>query len=368
VPHILYILPYLEQGGTEKQALSLIKHFQHDNKVSLLAPDGASADQFKSQDIDYYAFPRLEQNLVGGIAQFRRGIQAINRSKPVDLVHVHAAHELILLTKLFLPRVPILFTVHGYHGDQSMVSYQLACWFVNWSAEASIAVCEAEQDILSKLGIDRSKLNLIYNGVDRPQLSAEKSQAFAHRFGLDRSEQIIIGTAARLTEAKGLTYLIQAFANLAKSNLRLRLVLAGSGELEHELKELARSLGMIDRIIFAGYVNDLPNLIELFDIFVLPSLQEACSLACVEAMAQHKAVIGTKVGGIPEQVIDGETGYSIEPKDVAALTLRLKHLIEDRELATQFGQNGYQKYKRDFTTEIMLTKTSKLYEKLIGLR
>lgn len=363
MPHILYILPYLERGGTEKQALSLIEHFQHHYQVSLLAPDGATAHKFKAQNINFHSFPRLEQNFLAGISQFRRGIEAIKRSRPIDLVHVHAAHELILLVKLFLPHVPIVFTVHGYHGEQSMVSYQLACWFSNWSADRVIAVCQAEFEILTKLGLNRSKLYRIYNGVDQPDLNPAKSQALAQKFSLNPSEQIIIGAAARLTEAKGLTYLIQAFAKL--DNPRLRLVLAGSGELEQELKQLALSLEVSDRVIFTGYVDDLPNLMELFHIFVLPSLQEACSLACVEAMAQQKAVIGTRVGGIAEQVMDGETGYVIEAKDVDTLAARLNSLIDNQELVKQFGKNGYQKYKQDFTTATMLTETTKLYESLI---
>jgi L-malate glycosyltransferase len=363
--HILYILPYLEQGGTEKQALSLIEYFKQDYQVSLLAPSGKSVDSFKSQNINYHHFSRLERNLCKGIAEFRVGIQAIAQVQPIDLIHVHAAHELIPLAKLFSPRTPIVFTVHGYHGVESAIGYRLAAWFSNWWADAAIAVCQAEKDILMRMGISRSKLNLIYNGVDEPRLQYDRCRQFAERFQLHPQEQIIIGTAARLTEAKGLQYLIKAFAKLAVQNPHLRLVIAGSGELDLKLKLLTETLGIEDRVIFTGYIETLAELIALFHIFVLPSLQEACSLACVEAMAQSKAVIGTRVGGIAEQVIDGETGFTVAAKDVDGLAERLQCLIENRELAQQFGDRGYARYRRNFATTAMFEKTGAVYNRLL---
>ena len=363
--HILYILPYLEQGGTEKQALSLIEYFKKDYQVSLLAPCGKSLDRFKSQNINIYHFSRLEQNILKGIFEFRAGIRAIAAARPIDLIHVHAAHELIPLAKLFSPRSPIVFTVHGYHGVGSAISYRLAAWFSNWWADAAIAVCQAEKDILMRMGIVHAKINLIYNGVDEPKLGYDRCQQLADRFQLHPQEQIIIGTAARLTEAKGLQYLIQAFAKLSIQNSRLRLVIAGSGELDRTLKQLTETLGIAEQVVFTGYIEILPELIELFHIFVLPSLQEACSLACVEAMAQSKAIIGTKVGGITEQVIDGETGFTVAAKDVDGLADRLQCLIENGELAKQFGDRGYVRYRQNFATTAMLEKTGAIYNGLL---
>ena len=363
--HILYILPYLELGGTEKQALSLIEYFKKDYQVSLLAPCGKSLNRFKSQNINIYHFSRFERNLWKGLVEFWAGIRAIAQAHPIDLVHVHAAHELIPLAKLFSPRSPIVFTVHGYHGVGSAIGYRLAAWFSNWWADAAIAVCQAEKDILMAMGIAQSKLNLIYNGVDEPRLQYDRCQQIADRFQLHPQEQIIIGTAARLTEAKGLQYLIQAFAKLSVQNPQLRLVIAGSGELDRTLKQLTETLGIAEQVVFTGYIETLPELIELFHIFVLPSLQEACSLACVEAMAQSKAIIGTKVGGITEQVIDGKTGFTVAAKDVDGLADRLQCLIENRELAKQFGDRGYARYRQNFATVSMLDKTATLYDRLL---
>ncbi|MBD2148907.1 glycosyltransferase family 4 protein [Pseudanabaena sp. FACHB-1277] len=368
--HLLFILPYLNQGGTEKQALSLIEGLGDRYKISLLAPDGKGAPQFRCLPILQREFTRLEFNFFKGLPELIKGIKEINQEQAIDLIHVHAAHELMIPVKLVLKKVPIIFTVHGYHGDSAKISYQLSCWFSNLFASQVISVCEAEYLILKELGLNAKKLNLIYNGVKEPSLDANKSIEFAQRFNLDPAKQIILGTAARLNEAKGLTYLLKAFAALTPSpngggEQELRLVIAGTGDLETSLKQEAQDLGISDRVIFAGYIDDLPNLMQLFDIFTLPSLQEPFGLVCAEAMSQRKPVVVTNVGGLAEQVSDHETGFIVPPRDPEQLALKLRQLIDNAELRDRFAQNGYDRYCQIFSSETMLNKTATLYEQYL---
>ena len=370
--HILVILPYLNQGGTEKQALSLIEGLGDRYKISLLAPDGKGASKFKALPILQREFTRWDFNFFKGLPELIAGIKEIQKEQAIDLVHVHGAHELMLPVRWVLRKVPIIFTVHGYHGDGAQFSYQMSCWFSNWLATEVISVCEAEYNLLRELGLNEKKLHLIYNGVKEPILDPTKSMELAERFHHNPETQLILGTAARLNEAKGLTYLLKAFAALTPSpsptgrgEKELRLVIAGTGELEASLKQEAQDLGISDRVIFTGYLDDLPNLMQLFDIFVLPSLQEACSLACAEAMSQAKPVVGTCVGGIAEQVSDRQTGFIVMPRDPDDLAAKLAELINDRELRDRFAKSGYARYRELFSSEIMLTKTSNLYNSLI---
>jgi glycosyltransferase involved in cell wall biosynthesis len=370
--HILFILPYLNQGGTEKQALSLIEGLGDRYKISLLAPDGKGASKFKALPILQREFTRWDFNFFKGLPELIAGIKEIQKEQAIDLVHVHGAHELMLPVRWVLRKVQIIFTVHGYHGEGAQFSYQMSCWFSNWLATQVISVCEAEYNLLRELGLNEKKLHLIYNGVKEPILDPTKSMELAERFHLNPETQIILGTAARLNEAKGLTYLLKAFAGRTPSpsptgrgEKELRLVIAGTGELEASLKQEAQDLGISDRVVFTGYLDDLPNLMQLFDIFVLPSLQEACSLACAEAMSQAKPVVGTCVGGIAEQVSDRQTGFIVMPRNPDDLAAKLAELINDRELRDRFAESGYVRYRELFSSEIMLTKTSNLYNFLI---
>lgn len=363
--HLVYILPYLNQGGTEKQALSLISGYQHRYQITLLAPTGKGLPPFLEQDLIYSEFTAWERNFLKGLQELIAGIKAAQARQSIDLIHVHGAHELMIPVRLLFPHLPIVFTVHGYHGASSEISYRLACLFANWWATRVIAVCQAESDILLKLGMKPAKLQLIYNGVSTPTIDPTQVAALAKQFNLDPTTQTIIGTAARLSEAKGLTYLLQAFARVAASKPHLRLVIAGVGDLEQQLKQQSEDLGIRTQTIFAGYVNNLPQLMSLFNFFVLPSLQEACSLACAEAMSQQKAVIGTTVGGIVEQVADGKTGFLIPPQDVDSLAEKLAYLIDRPELVDEFAQNGRQRYEKYFAVDQMLIHTEDLYLNLL---
>ncbi|HBC40488.1 MAG TPA: glycosyltransferase family 1 protein [Pseudanabaena sp.] len=365
--HILFILPYLNQGGTEKQAFSLIEGLRDHYKISLLAPDGKGAPQFRALPISQREFTRWDFNFFKGLPELIAGIREIQREQAIDIVHVHGAHELMLPVRLVLGKVPIIFTVHGYHGDSAQFSYQMSCWFSNLLANQVISVCEAEYNLLKELGLNTQKLHLIYNGVKEPVINADKSLELAKKFNLDPANQLILGTAARLNEAKGLTYLLKAFAALAPSpspigrgGKDLRLVIAGTGDLEASLKQEAQDLDIGDRVIFTGYLDDLPNLMQLFDIFVLPSLQEPFGLVCAEAMSQSKPVVVTKVGGLVEQVIDRQTGFIVMPRDPDSLAKSLAELIADQELRDRFSKNGYTRYRQMFSSEIMLKKTANL--------
>lgn len=364
--HLVYILPYLNLGGTERQALSLIKDCQQRYRVSLLAPTGKGLPPFLEQQLDYCEFTAWERNFFRGLRELIAGIKAAQKCQSIDLIHVHGAHELMIPVRLLFPNLPIVFTVHGYHGASADVSYRLACLFANLWATKVISVCQTEYDILVKFGINPAKLEMIYNGVPTPILDRSKVTSLAERFNLDPATQTIIGTAARLSEAKGLTYLLQAFARVAQDKPNLRLVIAGVGELEQPLKQQSQELEIADRTIFAGYIDDLPELMSLFNFFVLPSLQEACSLACAEAMAQQKAAIGTTIGGIVEQIADGKTGFLIPPKDVETLAEKMQYLLDRPELVDEFARNGRQRYEEYFALNRMLIKTENLYSQILN--
>jgi L-malate glycosyltransferase len=364
--HILYVLPYMNLGGTEKQAFSLMNNLQQRYHISLLAPDGLGAEPFRQAGFEYREFPRLEQNLLGGLWQFRQSLLAIHHWRAIDSVHVHGAHELTLLVKLFLPGIPVIFTVHGYHGEQSRVSYRLAAIFCNWFADQVIVVSQSELELLGSHNLQVAKTTLIYNGVAEPQIDRVRMTQFAEKFSLATLPLQVIGTAARLSEAKGLKYLILAVAMLIKRHPQLKLVIAGQGELEAELRQTVLDLDLADHVVFVGYVADLQNLLCLMQVFVLPSIQEPFGLVCAEAMSMGKPIVGTNVGGIPEQVIHGKTGFIVPPKDPRALADSIDRLISDPALLANFGRRGYEQYQEKFALPGMLRDTIDIYEEVMA--
>lgn len=363
--HILYVLPYMNLGGTEKQAFSLMSSLQQQYDISLLAPDGLGAKPFREAGFHYAEFSRLELNFLVGIKQFRRSLLAIHRQRSIDVIHVHGAHELILLVKLFLPRVPVIFTVHGYHGRQSSVSYRLAAVFGNCFAKQVIAVSQSELQLLKTHRLQVKKTNLIYNGVAENKPDMARIAQLVEQFSLNLATQITIGTAARLSEAKGLRYLILAVAQLVDRHPNIILIIAGEGELEAELRQLVLDLQISQNVVFVGYIADLQNLLHLMRIFILPSIQEPFGLVCAEAMSLSKPIVGTNVGGIPEQVVHGVTGFIVPPGDPAALADSIDQLLSQPSLLSSCGQRGYERYQEKFALSGMLQDTINVYEKVL---
>ncbi|PJC62102.1 MAG: glycosyltransferase family 4 protein [Flavobacteriales bacterium CG_4_9_14_0_2_um_filter_32_27] len=185
-------------------------------------------------------------------------------------------------------------------------------------------------------------------------------------------EIIRIGTIRTLSEKYGIEYLIRAFANLYHEFPHLHLDIVGDGPLMSFLKNLTIELGVADRIIFHGYVNqntDFDKYIELFnsfEIFTILSIldSETFGVAAVEASACGKPVIATNVGGLPEVIDDGITGLIVAPKNVAEITQAIKKLVISKTLRTQLGQNGRKKVEEKYNWETNVKNMIHIYEQL----
>ena len=355
---ILYIIPYLSIGGTEKHLLDLVNGFQDQYQLFLLAPPGETLEQFTNCRIVYYPFPRLDQNPGQGLKQFFRHIKQITRENRIDLIHIHGAPELMLLTRMAVRKIPIIFTVHGFHGEMKSFDYWLCARFCNRFAAKVIAVAKAEEKILLEKGIRPVLIRTILNGVPDPlKLTFSKPEPLRNLL----PERLLVGAIARLETTKGIHFLIQAFAAVAPQFPNLHLVIVGTGGKEPELREQAVQTGLNDRITFTGYQSNVHDYLHYFTIFVIPSLHEAHPLVLMEGMGHGKPVITTTVGGIPEVIDNGENGLLIPPAESGALADALKRLLNDGELVKKIGKKARESYEKEFTVERMLAETRKIY-------
>ena len=126
VPGVIMILPYMEAGGTERHALHLVRGLLRDYRVGLLSPDGPMLDRFLELGVAHRAFPRLEQDPLGGLRAFRRGLRALLDQVPAGVIHVHAAPELAVLTRTVHRSIPVVLTTHGFAVANPEANYRLA--------------------------------------------------------------------------------------------------------------------------------------------------------------------------------------------------------------------------------------------------
>lgn len=163
-----------------------------------------------------------------------------------------------------------------------------------------------------------------------------------------RPGEILIGNAGRLTPQKGQKLLIDIAARLKSQPVPFRVLIAGVGEIEEELKAYARERGAEDVVQFLGFCRDMKSFHETVDIFALTSLWEGFCYVQVEAMTLRRPVVAWNVSSIPEVVIDGETGYLCPVKDVDAFAARLLELMQDEGLRRRLGENGRERVVKHF--------------------
>jgi glycosyltransferase involved in cell wall biosynthesis len=207
---------------------------------------------------------------------------------------------------------------------------------------------------------------LVPNGVSDATLAWSADRAAVRR-GLDLPpEAPVVGALSRLAWKKGLRHLVEAAPRLLESVPDAHVLIAGDGELRAELERQARSLGVASRVRFLGTRRDPLDLLAAFDVFVLPSVVEGMSNAVLEAMARALPVVATDVGGNPEIVGDGETGFIVPPADPAALAAALGKLLQAPELAREMGAAGRRRVEQRYRVGHMVAAVERLYDELLG--
>jgi glycosyltransferase involved in cell wall biosynthesis len=218
-----------------------------------------------------------------------------------------------------------------------------------------IVVSRAIGSVVESGGLDADRIRLVYEAVrDRPPVSGGREALAALGVPPDVP---VIGNVAALTGHKDHATLIEAMARLRALVPDARLVIAGEGELRPTLEALARVRGLHDRVLFAGFRDDLDRLLPAFSAFCLSSHLEGLGTSLLDAMAFGLPVVATAAGGIPEAVEDGTTGCLVPPGDPGALAEALAALLRDETRRRALGAAGRRRFEERFTVDRMVEET-----------
>jgi glycosyltransferase involved in cell wall biosynthesis len=222
------------------------------------------------------------------------------------------------------------------------------------------------QNLKDQLGrfpwLKPDKIKVIHNGIDLSSFEFDikkQREKLFQRHNLD-PKITLIGVSARLVQAKGHRYLLQALPEIIKVHPDIRLFIAGDGSEKEDLKELTKKLDLDNYVIFAGYIKEIFETMAGFDLLVLPSIIEPFGLVLAEGMALKKPILATRVGGIPEVVQDQKTGILVPPGDPHSLALAIISLLKDKNLAFLLGEKGRKRVEKLFTIEKMIDKIEAL--------
>jgi glycosyltransferase involved in cell wall biosynthesis len=234
--------------------------------------------------------------------------------------------------------------------------------FLSRFCDAVVTPSEADRQAWERVvGVAPRKLRLVRNGVAKP---APQPASLRRELGLSE-DAIVIGNVGRLEPEKGFDLLVRAFALVANRYPQARLILVGDGSQRAALEALSHDLGVADRCLLTGYRHAASGLMGEFDIFASASRNEGLPLALIEAMSAGRPVVATAVGGVPEVVVDGATGFLVPGGDIALFGEQLGRLIDDADLRNRMGQNGQARYQALFTVERMVSEIEAIYMDLL---
>ncbi len=363
-PRIVHLLPCLYLGGAEQHVLRLVKAMSSTHEFALVAPDGPGQILFDPAVVPRRAFRRLEFDALTGFSSVRRALAAEAAARPIDIVHVHIESALLYFARAVLPTVPRIYTGHGIVG-MAAAKYWITSRVINRWADLTCLVSAHDLDRFRKSGADVGRLRLIPNGVDAPVSSEAGRAAMARRLGL-REGDAVVGALSRLEPEKGIDVLVDAAAELAARVPSLRVVIAGSGSQETKLRQRIAARGLGDRVSLVGFVSEVGDFLSCLDVYVQPSRSESSPLSVVEAMAMSLPVVASRVGGVPEQVGQRQTGLLVPPDDPKALAEAIEAILADAALRRQMGVAAQQKHAAHFSLRTMVDGMSAIYDEAMA--
>ena len=239
--------------------------------------------------------------------------------------------------------------------------------FSRWKysqVDCFIASCAAIRDRLTRDGIDARRVVVIHDGVDVERI-ARMAAANVHAQFYLPTHAPVVGNVAALVAQKGHEHLIEAASLVVREVPDVRFVIVGEGDRRAALERHIKDKHLERHVFLAGFRTDVLELTKGFDIFVVSSIHEGMCVALVDAMAAGKPAVGTRVGGIPEVLVDGETGVLVEPRDHGAMAASLIRLLKDDAARKKFGAAARERARQHFTVERMVRETAGVYERLL---
>ena len=230
-----------------------------------------------------------------------------------------------------------------------------------------ICVSDAVKDtVMQRERMDEDRIVVIRNGVETLPETGEPSAQLRKELGIGE-EDLVVGMVANYNRSvKGVSLFLDAVPPIVEQVPSARFLLLGRGKEDGVLKEKARSMGIDRYVIFAGYRPDIHRYYAIMDISVLTSFSEGLSITLLESMRCGLPVVATRVGGNPEVVVDGETGYLVPPGDISAFASRTVTLLLDRELRKRMGEQGRRRVERHFLLGNVAKRYEEVYEGLLS--
>jgi glycosyltransferase involved in cell wall biosynthesis len=358
-------------GGTGNHLLAMLKHWDKNVWNTVILSTAPGWDR-TPPDVPIQYLPPSKYLRHYPVAQFRYISQlgrVLNSMLP-DIVHTYFFWAILYGRLLKMAgKIPILVENREDEGFNWGFHEYLLLRMTRKVPDKIICVSEAVKKVVQKRErIEDARISVINNGVDSSPVPSRMEAATRRELGLTE-ENLVIGMVANYNRpVKGVGNFLEVIPAIVSTVPSARFLFVGGGSEENALREKARSLGIEPYLVFVGYTKEIHRYYEIMDISVLNSFSEGLSLTLLESMMYGIPVVATRVGGNPELVAEGESGYLVPVNNHGLLTDRIVELLSNPDLRRRLGEAGRLRIERNFQMRDVAIRYLEIYEGLLSER
>ncbi len=362
---VLHAIETPGTGGAERVLVDVARSLSPDfHSVGMTLVEGWTADELRSQHIENHVLALKRSFDLSWPVRFARFL----RRNAIDVVHCHEfTTTCYAALGCALASVPLVSTMHGKNYWPHRAYRRRA---LSWAARSSHAFVAVSEDLkrfmMEVLKLPSDVVRVVRNGIDLARFTPNTVHGEAVRASLDAAaDDVVIVSVGALEPVKGHRLLIEAMAELHRTQPTVKLWLVGEGYLRGELEAQATQLGLQRVVSFLGWRTDVPAVLAAADFSVLASQSEGMPLAAMESMACGRPVVATRVGGLGELIESGVSGVLIAPGNLEELVSALRGLVENAEQRSMLGAAANQRAVEQFSVQAMQASYEAIYRRAI---
>lgn len=367
--NILNVTTITEWRGGDNQMYTIFKLLQDMpdvNQFILCPKKSVLAGKCKQDGNPYYTYNKNKFKLINAV----KAIVKVCRKEAINIVHIHDSSALNagLIASKYLPdSVKLVFSRKRDNPikDKFLNRYK----YSHPRIVKIISVSKAVEAVFNDVIKDKERLVTIYDAIDVAQFAKGKNTALLHKEFNLTDDTLIIGNIAGLTQQKDFITFIdtagKVLTQLPKTT-KVKFVIIGDGPLREKLIHYTEEKGLTGHIIFAGFRNNIQELLPEFDIFLMTSVTEGLPLTIYEAFASKIPVVSTNAGGIGEVLLHEQTGLIANIKDTDTLAENVVNIINDKELATAITNNAFNLVSKNHDLDVLKQNYYTFYKNIIS--
>lgn len=362
--NILLFTTHLNKGGITSYIWSLAKGLKEQGHDVHVASSGGELEVVMEVANIKQVFLNIRTKSELDPRLYLAAVSLYFYIKKYKIQIIHAQTRVTQVMAALLSRlcgIPYVTTWHGFFRPRFFrVKFPCMGWRV-------IAISDGVRNhLLKDFGAPADRIRLVHNGIDTnafSQMSASEKMMIKKQW--IKGNGVLIGHIGRLSDVKGQDVLIRAMKKVSAESPLTKLLIIGQGREEAPLKKLTDQLGLKEHVIFMEGIDNTADILPAFDIVVMPSRQEGLGLSIMEAQAASRAVVASNVGGIPDLIEHGKTGWLVAPEDPDALAEAILNLAKDVTTREVMGRNAREFIVARFHSSKMVKETVEVYREIV---